>query len=104
MSLPVLLTVPEAAAALKLSERSVRALYESGSIAITRVGRGRGAVRILESSLREYVEGGIENKAPPVKNGVGGDGFRILSRAGFVWPGQQPASNARAAGRGVRSA
>jgi excisionase family DNA binding protein len=52
-SLPRLLTVPEAADALKLSERTVWRWIEAGEIETYRLGR---AVRIAEDELVRFLE------------------------------------------------
>jgi excisionase family DNA binding protein len=45
-------TVPEAAALLRVSPGTVRSLYRSGQLRITRVGR---LVRVPDSALRELL-------------------------------------------------
>ena len=48
-----LLTVPQAAAALAVSERTVRSMIAAGALPIVRVGR---AIRIHSDDLRAFVE------------------------------------------------
>lgn len=51
-SAEVLHTVPEAAALLRVSPGTVRNLYRSGELRITRVGR---LVRVPDSAIRELL-------------------------------------------------
>jgi excisionase family DNA binding protein len=50
--LPSLLTVPEAAAALRLSTRTVRRMLKSGSLASVTIGR---SVRIRSTDLASLI-------------------------------------------------
>jgi excisionase family DNA binding protein len=50
---PMMLTVPEAAEALRLGEHTVRLLVSHGDPASVRIGR---AVRILRSDLEDFVQ------------------------------------------------
>jgi len=52
-----LLKVKEVAEALRVSASLVYALIESGRLPACRVGRGRGAVRVLVDDLTAYIEG-----------------------------------------------
>ena len=49
---PLLLTIPEAAEALALGERTVRRMLRSGALGEVRIGR---AVRISTRSLEQFV-------------------------------------------------
>lgn len=105
--LPTLLTVRETAAAMKLSESAVRSLCDKQLLKVTRIGagRGKGAIRIYESSVLEYLEGNTRESiiAAQAPRAHGGNGFRILERLGYRWPGGEPASGARRASPGARS-
>lgn len=106
--LPTLLTVREAAAAMKISESAVRSLCDKQLLKVTRVGagRGRGAVRIFEASVLEYLEGNTREVVglPGRKRNQAGTGFKALERFGFVWPGAPRASGVRLSGRDARNA
>ena len=64
-----LLTVPEAAAVLRISRSLMYQLVETGRIAACRLGHGRGAIRIRLDDLLDYVESrrteGGEGAVPP---------------------------------------
>jgi len=49
------LTVPETAERLKVSKSCVYQLVETGKIPCHRIGTGRGAIRISETDLEEYL-------------------------------------------------
>ena len=57
-----ILKVDEVAAQLRVSKTMVYRLCSDGEIACYRIGRGRGAVRILESSVTRYLEGARTGK------------------------------------------
>ena len=104
--LPTLLTVRETAAAMKLSESAVRSLVDKQLLKVTRVGagRGKGAIRIYESSVLEYLEcRTIEPVARVRTRDKTGTGFKALERFGFVWPGAPRSSGAQPSGRDARS-
>jgi excisionase family DNA binding protein len=50
-----MLTVVEVAAILRVSRTCVYQLIESGKIACHRIGVGRGAIRVAQSDLDEFV-------------------------------------------------
>lgn len=52
-----MLTVVEVAAFLRVSRTCVYQLIESGKIACHRIGVGRGAIRVTQSDLDEFVQG-----------------------------------------------
>ena len=49
------LTVPETADKLKVSKSCVYQLVETGQLSCHRIGTGRGAIRISETDLQEYL-------------------------------------------------
>lgn len=51
-----LLTVKEAATLLRISSSLVYGLIESGRLPASRLGKGRGAIRIKKSDVAAYVE------------------------------------------------
>ncbi len=57
-------TVSEAAALLRVSPRTVRRLYRSGQLRVTRVGR---QVRVPDSALRELLETSTTLPASPAE-------------------------------------
>lgn len=109
--LPTLLTVRETAAAMKISESAVRSLCDKQLLKVTRVGagRGKGAIRIYESSIQEYIDGNARESlaALPRPGGpLGGKspvGFTWLESHGYRWPGAPRASNGRSSGQDARS-
>lgn len=58
-----LLTVPEVAARLKVSEETVRRWLRDGHLRGRRIGSTRAGWRVLESELRRFIEDGGEGKA-----------------------------------------
>lgn len=65
--LPDLLTIPEAAAALRVSETTVRRLIRSGELRAAKIGRGRGTYRLTKPALVEWLrqlEGRDDDGAP----------------------------------------
>ena len=57
--MPDVLTLPQAAAWLQVSIRTVRRLINDGSLPAIRV---RGSIRILSSALESYVKSGGSGK------------------------------------------
>ena len=51
-----MLTVPQVAARLNVSQSLVYALVDSGKIVSHRIGNGRGTVRISEADLATYLD------------------------------------------------
>lgn len=52
----LLLTVKEAAVLLRISPSLVYGLVDSGKLPASRLGKGRGAIRIKKSDLLTYIE------------------------------------------------
>lgn len=52
---PLMLTVPECAARLRVSVAAIRSLIEAGELRTLRVGHGRRIKRVLASELERYV-------------------------------------------------
>lgn len=51
-----LFTVREAASLLRVSKSLVYGLVESGRLSASRLGKGRGAIRITKADLISYIE------------------------------------------------
>lgn len=106
--LPTLLTVKETAAAMKLSESAVRSLCDKQLLKVTRVGagRGKGGIRIFETSIQEYIDGNCRESIVSARTlrAHGGNGFKLLESGGYRWPGGEHASGARRASPNARSA
>ncbi len=74
---PELYTVKDVAGILKVSGSLVYALIDSGRIPACRVGRGRGAVRVLKQDLLDYIEnnrvqiGGASKPRPATQSNFG---------------------------------
>jgi excisionase family DNA binding protein len=58
-------TVKQAAARLEVSPATVYALVAAGKLRCVRVGLGRGAIRILEAHIDEYLRGAEPKPALP---------------------------------------
>lgn len=56
-----LLTVAETASFIRISKSLTYALVETGKLPASRLGKGRGAIRILKSDALTYIE---QNRIP----------------------------------------
>ncbi len=66
------MTVKQTAVRLEVSSGTVYALVAAGRLRCHRVGLGRGAIRIAEEHLAEYlktIDSGREVKKPPIPTG-----------------------------------
>lgn len=98
--LPTLLTVTEAAAAMRMSKEFVRSLVRRKILRHARAGR---SIRIYEDSVADYLRGVTVERSPRVKSSaVNVNGFKFLRRGGFV-PSAHSPPGARPADPGVHS-
>jgi len=63
-----LLTINEVAAILKVSKSLVYGMIASGKIACHRIGNGRGAIRVRNEDLEQFIAHcRVETEIPPVR-------------------------------------
>lgn len=61
-----LLRVGEVAARLGVSAGTVYGLVAAGKLRCSRIGLGRGCIRVSEQQIDEYLAGGVSPPPPPV--------------------------------------
>lgn len=62
--------VREAANRLEVSPATVYALIAAGKLKCSRIGLGRGCIRVQEEQLREFLHGATAEKAAPAAPAV----------------------------------
>ena len=77
-----LLTIPEAARYLTISEKSVRRLISTGKLSTVRPTPGKRGLRIRRSELDAHLDGSERRASEKPQKGVRGS-FPLLSSGGY---------------------
>jgi excisionase family DNA binding protein len=77
-SVPQYLTVREVADRLRVSSSLVYRMVESGKIGCLRIGQGRGAIRVSERDLDQFIEQSQQTPTQPQQRHARHGGLRHL--------------------------